>query len=180
MRHVHARLRILAALALVLCAPSIGCTKDLKAETQYAEDTDFSQYQTYRWITDDLVLIQAGAGDPNIRTIENEKRIRAAIDEGLAAKGFKKVEGDEAQLVVAFTVGTKVRYKLEGGGGMGLDILTDEGSSVTRGTLTMYVFDRASQKQIWSAWTKKNLEPGSDPDAIVDAAVSVLLDELPR
>lgn len=180
MRHLHARLRSLTALALLLCVPSIGCTKDLKAETEYAEGTDFSQYQTYRWITDDLVLIQAGAGDPNIRTIDNEKRIRAAIDEGLAAKGLKKVEGDDAQLVVAFTVGTKVRYKLEGGGGMGLDILTDEGGSVTQGTLTMYMFDRASQKQIWSAWTKKNLEPGSDPDAIVDAAVSVLLDALPR
>src|SRR4051794_33684773 len=107
MPRTHAHLRIFAALALVLSTPSAGCMKELKAEAKYAEGTDFSQYQTYRWITDDLVLLQEGSGDPTIRTVENEKRIRAAVERGLEAKGLKKVEGDDAQLVIAFTVGTK-------------------------------------------------------------------------
>lgn len=172
-------LRVLAALVLALCVPMAGCTHQLKAKSQYAEGTDFSKYQTYRWITDDLVMIQSGSGDPNIRTIENEKRIRAAVDRELAAKGLKKVDGDDAQLALAFTVGTKVHYKLSGAGGNDLDILS-RGDSVTRGTLTLYMFDRTSGAQIWSAWTKKNLERGTDPDAVIDAAVSVLMNELPR
>jgi hypothetical protein len=151
--HAHIPLRFLVALVLVLCAPMTACSKQLRAETDYVEGTDFSKYQTYRWITDDLVLIQSGSGDPAIRTLENERRIRAAVDRGLAAKGLKKVDSEEAQLIVAFTVGTKARYKLEGG---------------------------ATQRQIWSAWTKKNLEPGTDPDTVIGAAVAALLSKLPR
>jgi hypothetical protein len=180
MRPIHPPLRILAALALSLIAPSIGCTKQLEAETEYVQDVDFSQYQTYRWITDDLVLIQAGVGDPAIRTLENERRIRAAVERELAKKGLRKVDGEDAQLIVAFTVGTKVRYKIQGGGSSDLDLITGERAAVTRGTLTLYLFDRSTQRQIWSAHTKKDLEPGTDPDAVVDAAVAVLLNELPR
>jgi hypothetical protein len=179
MRQIHASFRILATLALMLGVP-IGCAQQLEAKAEYAKDVDFSQYQTYRWITDDLVLIQAGSGDPAIRTLENEKRIRAAVDRALALEGLRKVDGDDAQLIIAFTVGTKVRYKLQGGGGNDLDLITGGSASVTRGELTLYLFDRATQQQIWSAWTKKDLEPGSDPDTVIQAAVSVLLQELPR
>ena len=177
MIRVPAPLRILT-IALLLAAPSIGCAKQMKAETEWAEGTDFSKYTTYRWITEDLVLIQSGSGDPNIRTTENETRIRAAVDKALEAKGLRKAEGEEAQLVVAFTVGTKLHYKISGAGGQDLDIL-GEGDSVTRGTLTLYLFDHATQKQIWSAWTSKDLERGTDPDTVINAAVGVLLNEFP-
>jgi hypothetical protein len=178
--HTHRSISCSIALALALCAPMTACTKQLQAETHYVEGTDFSKYQTYRWITDDLVLIQSGSEDPAIRTLDNEKRIRAAVDRGLEAKGLKKVEGEDAQLIIAFTVGTKAHYKLQGGGGLDLALITGEGASVTRGTLTLYLFDQATQQQVWSAWTKKNLEPGTDPDTVINAAVSVLLSKLPR
>jgi hypothetical protein len=180
MHHAHIHLRILAVLALVLPAPLAGCAKQLKAEAEYAEGTDFSKYQTYRWITDDLVLIQSGSGDPAIRTLDNEKRIRAAVERGLAAKGLKKVDSEDAQLVIAFTVGTKIHYKLQGGGSSDLDLITGDSASVTRGKLTLYVFDHATQRQIWSASTKKNLEPGTDPDTVINEAVAVLLSKFPR
>lgn len=169
----------MATLALALAAPLAGCAQQLKVETQYADHVDYSKYETYRWVTDDLVLIRAGSGDPAIRTLENEKRIRAAVERELAEKGLEKVDGEDAQLAIAFTVGTKVHYKLSGAGGNDLDIL-GEGDSVTRGTLTIYVFDRASGEQIWSAWTKKDLERGTDPDALIAKAVALLLDAFPR
>jgi hypothetical protein len=172
-----ARIRTLA-LALVLATPLAACSKQLTAETEYAKDTDFSQYQTYRWLTDDLVLIQAGTGNEKIRNVENEKRVRAAVERELEAKGLKKAEGDAAQLLVAFTVGTKVRYKISGGT-TGLDVVSGEAASVTRGMLTLYMFDPASDTQVWSAWTKKDLEPGSDPDVVINAAVTVLMNEFP-
>lgn len=164
--------------SLLLLAPTLACNKALQAETEYAEGTDFGQYQTYRWITDDLVLIQAGTGNEKIRNVENEKRIRAEVDRQLAAKGLRKAEGDEADLVVAFTVGTKVRYQIQGGS-TPLEMAAADPATVTQGTLTLYMFDRAAGTQIWSAWTKKDLEPGSDPDPIIQAAVTVLLDEFP-
>lgn len=169
---------MMIGLALLLAlALASGCSKQLQAETEYAEDIDFSQYRTYRWITDDLVLIQAGSGEPAVRNIANERRIRAAVERELAAKGLRKAAGDQADLIIAFTVGTQVRYHIQGGDNY--DILTDPAAAYMRGRLTLYMFDRASQRQIWSAWTQKNLEPGDDPDAVINAAVEVLLAEFP-
>jgi hypothetical protein len=165
-------------IALALLAVSLGgCSKQLHVETEYAEGTDFCQYQTYRWITDDLVLIQSGTGNERIRNVENERRIRAAVDRELADKGLHKAEGDDAQLIVAFTLGTKVRYHIQGGAFY--DIATAPSAAYTRGVLTIYLFDRASGQQIWSASTRKDLEPGDDPDAVINVAVNVLLTEFP-
>src|SRR5690606_39843981 len=61
---------------------------------------------------------------------------------------------------------SKVRYKIQGGA-TALDMFTADPETVTRGTLTLYFFDRASQAQVWSAWTSKDLAPGSDPDAVI-------------
>jgi hypothetical protein len=170
---------VLAALAVILtAAPLFGCSKQLSAEVAHAEDVDFSKYRTYRWITDDLVLIQSGTGDETIRNVENERRIRAAVERELAARGLEKVEGDAADLIVAFTLGTKVRYQIQGGS-TSLEMVADDPASVTRGVLTLYMFDAATDEQIWSAWTKKDLQPGDDPDAVINAAVEVLLDEFP-
>jgi hypothetical protein len=168
---------LLMAMTLLVAGPQIGCAKPLTAETEHAEGVDFGQFETYRWITDDLVLIQSGTGNENIRNVENEKLIRAAVERELEAKGLRKASGDEADLVVAFTVGTKVRYQIQGGS-TPLE-LAGEAASVTQGTLTLYMFSRASSEQIWSAWTKKDLEPGSEPDPIIKQAVAVLLAEFP-
>lgn len=166
-------------LALTLTTPVAGCAKQMQAQTEYAEGQDFSTYQSYRWLTEDLVLIQSGTGNANIRNAENEQRIRAAVERELEAKGLSKAEGEAAELVVAFTVGTKVRYTLQGGGSNSIDLATNESETVTRGTLTIYLFDAATQTQVWSAWTTKDLEAGAEPEPIINAAVSLLMAEFP-
>jgi hypothetical protein len=164
------------SLALALIAPVTGCSKELQAETEYAKNVDFSKYQTYRWITDDLVLLQSGTGSEQIRNVDNERRIRAAVERELEAKGLEKGAGD-AQLIVAFTVGTKVQYRIQGGAN--LDLVAAPDAAYTRGMLTIYLFDRDSNAQIWQARTHDDLEPGEDPDAVINTAVKVLLDEFP-
>ncbi len=166
------------ALVLPLIAPICGCSKAMTAETAYAQDVDFSQYRSYRWITDDPVLIQPGIGNASIRNVENENRIRAAVDRELASRGLHKAEGDEAQLIVAFSLGTRIRYQVQGGA-TSLDMVAGEAAHVTRGELTLYLFDRASDRQVWSAWTKKDLEVGDDPEATINVAVSLLLAAFP-
>jgi hypothetical protein len=172
-RRAAARVALLSLVLVVLG----GCSKELQVETKHAEGTDFSQYRSYRWITEDLVLIQSGTGEQLIRNVENERRIRAAVERELAEKGLRKATDDDAQLIVAFTVGTQVRYHIQGGANY--DILTEPAAKYTRGVLTIYVFDRASQQQVWSAWTQKDLEPGDDPDAVINAAVERLLAYFP-
>jgi hypothetical protein len=177
MQLLRTRTLLLMAMTLLVAGPQIGCAKPLTAETEHAEGVDFGQFQTYRWITDDLVMMQSGTGNENIRNVENEQRIRAAVERGLAAKGLRQASGDEADLVLAFSVGTKVRYQIQGGS-TPLE-LVGEAASVTQGTLTLYMYSRASSEQVWSAWTKKDLEPGSDPDAVINEAVAVLLAKFP-
>lgn len=174
---MHCRLASLLCLSVILTLPTTSCARQLQAKTEYAEDVDFSQYQTYRWITDDLVLIQPGTGDDRIRNVANERRIRSAIERELEARGLRKAAGDDAELIVAFTLGTHVRYRIQGGDNY--DIVTDPAASYTRGVLTIYLFDRASRRQIWSARTHKNLEPGDNPDAVINTAVDVLLARFP-
>ena len=123
------------------------------------------------------MLIQPGTDNERIRNVDNEKRIRAAIERELEAKGLRKATGAEADLIVAFTVGTQVRYRIQGGDNY--DIVTDPAASYTRGVLNVYLFDRASQEQIWSARTQADPEPGDDPDAVITTAVDVLLAEYP-
>jgi hypothetical protein len=164
-------------LASVLAlGPALGCAKQLQVDTEYVEGTDFAKYQTYRWITEDLVLIQSGTGNERIRNVENEQRIRAAVERELEAKGLRKA-GEEADLIVAFTVGTKVRYRIQGGNNY--DIVTDPAAQYTRGVLSIYMFDRESQQQIWSGRTQKDLQPGDNPDAVINTAVDVLLAHFP-
>ncbi|MEZ4380884.1 MAG: DUF4136 domain-containing protein, partial [Nannocystaceae bacterium] len=138
---------------------------------------DYAQYSSFRWITDDLVLIQSGTGNERIRNVDNEKRIRAAVERGLAAKGMTK-GGADADLVVAFTVGTKVRYRLEGDDYSTI-VIDGPGGTVTRGTLTLYLFDPKDNVQVWQAWTSKDLEPGEDPEAVINGAVDLLLTQYP-
>ena len=149
----------------------------MKAKTEYAAGTDFSKYQSYRWITEDLVLIQSGTGNENIRNVENEKRIRAAVDRELSAKGLSKAT-EEADLVIAFSVGTKVRYRVEGGDRFSV-VTGGPGEKVTRGTLTLYFFDPRTDKQVWEAWTSKDLVAGEDPDSVINAAVGLLMAQFP-
>ncbi len=167
-----------AALALALLAPALaGCSKQLP-EVEYAEDVDFTQYRTYRWITEDPVLIRPGAGNPEVRSVANERRIRAAIERELEARGLREAAGEAADLLVAFSLGTKIRYQVQGGS-TPLEMVADDPASVTQGVLTVVLFDRARNRQIWSAATKRRLAPGDDPDRVIAAVVASLLAEYP-
>ena len=169
----------LLAVASSLCLGLAACASQPQAQVEYTERTDFSSYASYRWITEDLVLIQSGTGNEKIRNVENERRIRAAVERELAAKGLAKAEGEAADLILAFTVGTRVRYKIQGGGQMTFDLVTEDAARVTRSTLTLYLFDGRSNEQVWQASTRKDLPPGADPDKVIPEAVNLLLAEFP-
>lgn len=170
--------RLSLTLALALLLPAAVC-RPMAARTEVTPGTDFSRYDTYRWLTDDLVLLKDGHGDNFIRSAETEQRIRVAVERGLEAKGLAKAEGDAASLIVAFTVGTKLSYTI----GDGSTYETEEQeppSTVIRARLRLYVFDAASKQQVWEAWATRNINgQEKDQDAEVNAAVDLLLAQYP-
>jgi hypothetical protein len=161
------------ASALVL---AIGCAAKVHHEAK--PGYDFATVHTYAWVTDDPVLIQLGETQPNVRTRDNEQRLRTAIDEALAARGFTPAPRDSADVLVAFSVGTHARYRLEGGADSWIASL-EPGQPQTKGTLHIYLVDRGDQKEVWHGWTSKWLSPGDDPDRIIREAVARIMATYP-
>ncbi len=143
----------IAALALVL-APAAQA----KINVDYSDDADFSSYKTYAWKD----------GTP----VDNqliERRIRAAIDEQLAAKGWKKVEGEaDCYLLTHASVEGQTRvdvnnfgYAGHGWGGWGgwhgyghpgaFGSTSVNVREVQIGTLLVDILDGASGDLVWRA-----------------------------
>lgn len=162
--------------AVGLLAGAAGCAASTQVDRQ--DGYDFSAVQSYAWVTDEPILIQFGEDQPNIRTKENEARVRAAIDRELAGRGMSLVPREEADVWVAFSVGTRQAYRLEGGDRTSL--VTDSPSGKqTKGTLHVYLIDRAQENEVWHGSTSKWLKKTDDPDAIVNAAVGKVLAQYP-
>ncbi|MCR9159552.1 MAG: DUF4136 domain-containing protein [Nannocystaceae bacterium] len=139
---------------------------------------DFGAVSSYAWVTDEPVLITFGKDQPNVRTKENEMRVRAAIERELEARGMEKVDPEAAQVMVAFSVGTRMRYRLEGGDRTS-NFTEGPGAKQTEGTLNIYLLDRETDKEVWHGSTSKWLKKTDDPDAIVNEAVGKIMAQFP-
>ena len=162
---------LLASVGLAGCAASAPV---VEKDAAY----DFAAVTTYAWVTDEPVLITFGEDQPNVRTKDNELRIRAAIERELSARGMEKVEADGAAVLVAFSVGTRMRYRLEGGDRPS-EFTDGPGEKQTQGTLNIYLLDRATDREVWHGSMSKWLKKSDDPDAIVNEAVGKIMARFP-
>ena len=174
-RPVRRRLWRLSTLALA-AGLAVPATLSCAPQVQQSElpAFDFSSSRTYAWITDDLILIEFGDPQPRVRTKSNETRVRDAIDRGLAAKGYTKVDAAEADLLIAFSVGTRMRYRVEG-----VSLGDQPGTPQTKGTLNIYALDRGTGREVWHAYLSKWLSKNDDPATVIDEAVRRILTEFP-
>lgn len=167
---------VLALLGAGLLMGSAACAPKVYAERNPGFELESAK--TYAWVTPELMLIQLGKDQPNVRTQDNEKRIRAAVDREMASRGFSAVARDQAQVLVAFSVGVKIRYRLEGGDGTA--VTTDGvGDAKTKGTLNIYLIDPAKEQEIWHGWTSKWLSKAEDPEVVINEAVRVIMAAYP-
>lgn len=150
-----------------------------KVKTERDDAYDFNAPKTYAWVTDDLILIQFGKDQPRVRTRENELRVRAAIERELGSRGMTKVDKADADVLVAFSVGVRMRYRVEGGDSTSVWTETP-GEKKTKGQLNFYMLDRATEREVWHGWTSKWLNATDDPDTIVNNAVAKILAAYPN
>jgi hypothetical protein len=162
------------AAALLVVA---GCAG--KVEAERVTDYPLEQKKTYAWATDEHVLIQLGDEHPGVRTKENEARIRGAVDRALGERGFTQAGREEAEILVAFSVGTTVRYRVEGGAAGTSYGGIEPGAKQTKGTLNIYLLDREQAREVWHGWTSKWLDKSEDPDAVVNEAVAKIMAAYP-
>lgn len=171
------RRRVLGgALALLTVTAALGCGP--KSGADRLSDYPLADKTRYAWVTEDLVLIQLGDEQPTVRTEANEKLLRTAIDESLATKGYTKVAADEADILVAFTVDTLQRYRIEGSTSASIAGLKP-GTKQTKGKLSVYFIDKTDHREVWHGWTTRWLNKGEDPNVVVHDAVARVMSQLP-
>ncbi len=172
--------RISLALAAVLL--TAGCAPELQIDIDQVEGHDFSSAHSYAWVTDDPVMIKAGGGNEAIRTDRNEARIRQAVELALGDKGYAMVSREEADLLIAFSLGADMHYRIQGGqtGGATYDLLAS-GPSVkqTKGTVTVYVFDRATATKVWQGSVSKWVRQEGETDETLQKGARALFERFP-
>ncbi len=195
---------IRTALSLLVVLTLSACAATLKSSVDVADHAEFGELRTYAWITDQP-MFASNAAAPEVVNPLNEQRIRAAIEEQLENKGYRRVSIDQADFVVAFTLGARERVRVQqyyndlgygyygyhrgfgrfgrgiGGFGRGFDGF---GSSVsvrtfTEGILVVDIFENTAKEAIWHGSATKRLSRDDGTRGLIDEAVAVLLAEFP-
>jgi hypothetical protein len=164
-------LKVCAAFALGACAtgPNVQTDSDPTA--------DFSGFRNYMWAY--------SRPQPGVSALVWQ-RTRDAIDRTLQRRGFALQE--PAQFAVGFTLGSRTEIRIDdfgpfyaryrpGRGGWGT-FGGPQTRTTTRGTLTIDVFDVATQRPVWSGAASQRI--GSNVDqTTIDAAVESVLASFP-
>ena len=174
-------LTFIAALLLAISATGLG----QQVRYNYVRGTDFSKYKTYRWVK----LEQLDYPAPEI-----EQKIRRSIDEILSARGLKRVEDGQCDLLAIYQAGLTQQkqwnaYKSSDGywdygGWYGWGGGRPRAATfINVGTLNLDFYDVALRKQVWRGEATKTLDPPKDPEKLqakIDNAMAKLLRNFPR
>ena len=190
-------------LATVVVLTLSACASAIQSTVDVADQADFSNFQTYAWITDESLIARSDATS-ELGYPLNEQRTRAAVERELARKGYRKVSGTEADFVVSFTVGSRVRvqqyynnygysyhgyhhgFTRYGYAGYGYPGYGNYGSTAsvytfTEGSLVVDIFDNRSKEAIWHGSASKRLSRKDKDNAtqLIDQAIASLFIEFP-
>jgi len=163
------------ALATAACS-GISTTSD------WDQSYDFSAVSTYAWKDQGL---EGGVSEIMLR------RMYAAVDDDLMAKGIKKTNPETADVVLAYHAGSQDRQQYEtygyGAGGWwggywGGGMTTTTVRTYTESTLILDVIDRRNNELVWRGSASGTIDQMDSPDQRVDAiqeAVEKMLRDFP-
>ncbi len=156
-------MRFLASFVVTLSLLAAGCAAGIPVEMDYDPGQDFSDFRNYAWHN------QVSAPNQLVET-----RIRSAIDAGLAARGYVRVESaGDPDFRVSFTavaeqalkfdsVSASMSYRRRGWG-------TRVGTSTrvreyTRGTLIVDIIDPSGENLLWRGASARKLLQERTPE----------------
>jgi hypothetical protein len=165
-----------------------GAAQDVRYN--FASGQDFSRYKTYKWV-------QIEKADRMNQLAEQQ--LQASVDAELTKKGLQRVDGDTADLFIAYqaAVGQEKQYTSFSsdygygpgwgyrgwyGGGMGGGMTTGETSTIYVGQLSLDMYDPAGKQLVWRGSASKTLNTKAKPDKQkknLDKAVAKLLKNFP-
>ena len=181
---------ILALCMLLLCS---ACST-ISVNTDFNPTYDFSSLKTYSWVND-------GAAPSRDTRINNDliiDRVRSAVEADLAAKGFQKVEGRDADIQISWHGGIEKKLRVDtidhyyspyGYGALyrdpfwnGRTMRTSTAREYEVGTLIIDILDPAKNKLIWRGSGSKTLPSESnakDTTKRINEAIAAILKDFP-
>ncbi len=104
--------KVRTALSLLVVLSISACATTLKSSVDVADNAEFGELKTYAWITEQP-LFTSNAALPEVVNPLSEQRIRTAVEDQLQHKGYRKASIDQADFVVAFTLGARERVRVQ-------------------------------------------------------------------
>lgn len=190
--HRTPKISLAPALIVFLAIAGAACQTPISVVVDFDPEADFDGFRSYAWISDDTLLPQVDGvqqGQP-ISPID-DKRIRRATDAGLAAKGWKQVGREEADLIVSYGVGAAEKteiyqtpytfdhYRHGYGYGSWYSRSAIHSRDYTEGTLTLEFFDRRTKQAAWVGWASQRLRDSDERAEVIDRAVEKILLDFP-
>ncbi len=198
--------KIRTALSLLLVLSISACAAQLKSSVDVAENAAFGDLKTFAWITDQP-MFTSNAASPEVVNPLNEQRIRTAVEQTLQSKGYRQVGIDQADFVVAFTLGARERVRVQQyyndfgyryygyhrgfsrfsrfgrfgrfGSGYGGFSPSVSVRTFTEGTLVVDIFEKTEKEAIWHGSATRRLSRDNGTRQLIDEAVTALLAEFP-
>lgn len=180
------RLGLVVALLLMM-----GCGTTYTPRADYDRQINFAGYRSFHWLADDP-LIGANGADAEVGALHRQ-RIITAIEHELTAKGFTRAATrEQADFVVAFTVGARDRIDIDAfpypyRGPWYWDSVYWGQWSNTRvyreGVLAVDIFDQQRHAPVWHGWVSKRISASDieNSEPVINAAVrEIMLDFPPR
>lgn len=185
-------------LGMVLVLALLGaCASTFKATHDHDSNNDFSNYQTFAWISKNPMKVGKGVTTPNPLL---EPRITSALEKGLVAKGYKWVaDASSADFVLSFTIGSRDEIKVDtypsmsagyggaypshwrwGGAYYGYGTETSV-RQYTKGMLAVDIFDVKDRRPVWHGVASKTINESDreNMDETIKAAVDAILAGFP-
>ena len=165
-----------ASLALAGCAArNVGSFLE--------RGSDFGRYRTYSWAP--AAALETGDARLDNNPFFHE-RIRADVEEQLAARGFEMTAPGDADLLVRYHASVTQRIDLS-------DIDRESGNCGDGDSCRPYVYDAGSlvvdfvdartDKLVWRGWSEESVDGAIDNQALmerkIDRAVARILQRLP-
>jgi hypothetical protein len=180
-----------ATIAILVALPGLsGCATRVRSD--FDREAVFSHYNTFDWIAPPVRASEEGVqSDPEGPFARNsllDKRMRAAVNANLEARGFQYLEGGESDFRLNYHVAFKDklvgsgsdfgyfgRYR-RGGFSSGFNWSVRQ---YQEGAIIIDIVDRAEDQLVWRGWVVSRNPDGNFDAAEIARAVSKILMRFP-
>jgi len=168
-----------------------ACATNSAPRIDYDSTHDFSNYQSFTWVSENPMRVGESAGPPSA-TLQSD--IMIAIQSRLEANNFHLVDAPElADFLVSFRIGSRESTIAEsesdteklpgsgGRGGWGTAVYGGASESYTQGILVIDIFDAAEGQPVWRGASSKKITAGDRENMteVINVAVDTILSDYP-